>query len=113
MVAKNQDIEEVTKCCDVCLKNCSTPASPALACSSTGTRLGLHINYASPHGNRYSLVDAFSKFLDVHVTKTITSAATVELVKNSCCNYGLPDIVGKCSLVCIIRNAAIISEKWC
>ena len=48
------------------------------------------------------IVDAFSKFLVVHVTNSITSAATTELLRKSFCNYGLPDIVVSDNASCFV-----------
>lgn len=103
----DQDIEEVTKCCDICFKNYSTPASPVLAWPSAGTPWSrLHVDYAGPLENKYFLVivDAYSKFLDVHVTSSITSAATIELLRKSFSNYGLPDIVVSDNASCFVSQ---------
>lgn len=92
----DQDIEEITKCCDVCFKNFSATAKPVLSWPSADSPWSrLHIDYAGPVDNKYYLVivDSFTKFLDVHVTSSITSASTIELLRRSFCNFGIPDMV--------------------
>lgn len=92
----DQDIEEVTKCCDICFKNFSTTAKPVLSWPSANSPWSrVHIDYAGPLDHKYFLVmvDSFSKFLDVHVTDSITSSATIDLLRKSFCTFGLPEVI--------------------
>ena len=55
----------------------------------------VHIDYAGPIDNKYILVavDAYSKFIDVQVTSSMTSNVTIELLRKVFCNFGIPDVV--------------------
>ena len=92
----DDDITEVTKSCHICFKNFENPKSTVLTWSCSGKIWSrLHIDYAGPVENKYFLVivDSYSKFLDVHVTNSMTSNATIELLRKSFCNFGLPDVI--------------------
>ena len=53
------------------------------------------MDYAGPVDDFYFLVivDSHSKFMDVHVTKSTSSAVTISMLRNTFSNFGLPDIV--------------------
>ena len=92
----DQDIEEVTKSCNICCRNFRSQASPVLSWSGSGSPWSrIHIDYAGPVENKYFLVvvDSFTKFLDVHVTNSMTSTVTIDLLRKSFCNFGLPDVI--------------------
>ena len=92
----DQDIAEVTKNCNICFKNFHSPKSPVLSWACSGKPWSrLHIDYAGPVENKYFLVivDSYTKFLDVHVTNSMTSTVTIDLLRKSFCNFGLPDIL--------------------
>lgn len=85
----DQDIDEVTKCCDICFK-------PVLSRPSANEPLSrLHIDYADPLDNKYFFViaDSLTKSLNVQVTNSITSSAATDLLKKSFCNFGLPEVI--------------------
>ena len=55
----------------------------------------VHIDYAGPmEGKMFLLiVDAHSKWLEVHSTNSATSTATIELLRKSFATLGLPEVV--------------------
>ena len=92
----DQDIGEITKNCHICFTNFQPHQAPVLSWPSPGKSWSrIHIDYAGPVEGKYFLViiDAYSKFLDVHVTGSMTSSVTIELLRKNFCNYGIPDIV--------------------
>ena len=92
----DQDIAEVTKNCEICFTNYQSNQAPVLTWSPPGKAWSrLHIDYAGPIDDKYFLViiDAHSKFLDVQVTTSMSSSATIELLRKTFSNFGIPDIV--------------------
>lgn len=92
----DQDIEEVSRSCDLCYKNFKPSASPVLSWPSAGSPWArVHIDYAGPIDNKYFLVivDSFTKFLDVQMSSSMTSNTTIELLRKSFCNFGLPEVI--------------------
>ena len=55
----------------------------------------VHIDYAGPFEGKSFLVmiDAYSKWMEVHITNPTTTAATIELMRRSFATLGLPDVV--------------------
>ena len=55
----------------------------------------VHIDYAGPmEGKMYLLmVDAHSRWMEVHVTNSATSTATIELLRRTFATLGLPEVV--------------------
>ena len=92
----NQDISEMIKNCSICFKNFHPNQAPVLSWSSPGKSWSrVHVDYAGPLDNKYILVvvDAYSTFIDVHVTSSRTSNVTIELLRKVFCNFGVPDVV--------------------
>ncbi|BES93435.1 Hypothetical Protein NTJ_06246 [Nesidiocoris tenuis] len=63
-----------------------TPASPMER---------IHVDYAGPFKNHYFLiiVDAYSRWVDVHPVRNMTSATTIELLKRFFTDFGLPHVI--------------------
>ena len=92
----DQDIAELTKSCHICFKNFQNPQAPVLSWPCSGKPWSrLHIDFAGPIDNKYFLVivDSYTKFLDVHICSNTTSTVTIDLLRKSFCNFGLPDVV--------------------
>ena len=55
----------------------------------------LHVDYCSPIDNKFLLVivDATSKFIDVHITNCTNSNNVIDLLRKSFSNFGIPDVV--------------------
>ena len=91
------EIVKKVKGCYKCQSNQSAPAEaplhpwewPGLPWSR------IHIDYAGPYKGEMFLVvmDAFSKWLEVHRMKSITSTATIEKLREMFATHGLPATV--------------------
>ena len=57
--------------------------------------LRIHADYAGPFQGRMLLilVDAHSKWMDIHITSSATSAVTIEKMRSSFATLGLPEIM--------------------
>ena len=64
-------------------------------------------------------MDAYSKFIDVHFASSMNSSVTIELLRKSFANFGIPDtivsdnapnLVSKEIREFYLRNG--ISQKW-
>ena len=55
----------------------------------------MHIDYAGPFQGRMFLVlmDAYSKWLEVHITKSSTTGITLDLLRKSFSTLGLPEVI--------------------
>ena len=90
----DQDIVKKVKSCDECQAHQSTPAEaplhpwewPGLPWSR------LHVDYAGPYKGEMFLIviDAYSKWLEVHYMKSTTSNATIEKLREIFATHGLP-----------------------
>ena len=90
----DQEIVKKVKSCDKCQSNQSAPAEaplhpwewPGLPWSR------MHIDYAGPYKGEMFLVvvDAYSKWLEVHRMRSITSTATIEKLREMFATHGLP-----------------------
>ncbi|XP_055916947.1 uncharacterized protein K02A2.6-like [Eupeodes corollae] len=93
----DRGIEDLIKSCHACRLQQPSPEKSALipwnAADHAWSRI--HIDYAGPiHGNYLLIiVDSFSKWIEVFKTKTITSACTINFLRETFCRYGLPDII--------------------
>ncbi|XP_011860844.1 PREDICTED: uncharacterized protein K02A2.6-like, partial [Vollenhovia emeryi] len=83
----SEDIERLVKRCDPCSLTrklpIKVPISPWPIPSKPLERL--HVDYAGPIDGQYILVfvDAYSKFIDVAITPTISAIRTVELCRET------------------------------
>jgi len=90
----DEDIEELVKHCSYCQKaNPSLPKAPLHSWewpSQPWSRL--HLDFAGPFmGHMYLLiVDAHSKWVDVHIIQSITSEKTIEKLRSVLATHGLP-----------------------
>ena len=90
----DQEIVKKVKGCNKCQSNQSAPTEAPLHPwewpGSPWSRI--HIDYAGPYKGEMFLVvmDAYSKWLDVHHMKSITSTATIEKLREMFATHGLP-----------------------
>ena len=90
------DIEEKVRSCNQCTMNNCKPLQPKLVWPGPGkTWSRLHIDYCGPIENHYFLiiVDAHSKFIDIHSCSSMTSRGTIECLRKSFANFGIPDCI--------------------
>ena len=90
----HSDIEKLVKSCQVCQESRASPAPAPLHPwewpSQPWSRI--HLDFAGPFlGHQYLvLVDAHSKWIDVHMMNSITSTKTIEKLRIIFANFGLP-----------------------
>lgn len=93
----SEDIERLVRQCDTCALNQKLPVKVPLDPWPTPSRPmeRVHIDYAGPIDGQYLLVsvDAYTKFLDVVITPTISANRTVELCREFFSRYGPPDVL--------------------
>ena len=92
----NSEIEELTKSCDLCCKNFKSSKPQTLSWTFPSRPWSrVHIDYCGPiEGKQFLiLVDPYTKFIDVHYTSTTTSSKTIELLRKSFANFGIPDTI--------------------
>ena len=78
------DIEQLVKTCSICQKSRPAPASAPLHPWEWPSQL----DFAGPFMGH--MFDAYSKWLDVHMMQFITSSKTIEKLRITFANYGLP-----------------------
>lgn len=87
-------IEELVKTCHVCQESRPTPAAAPLHPwewpSQPWSRI--HLDYAGPFlGHMFLIIiDAHSKWMDVHLMQSISAAKTIEKLRIVFANHGLP-----------------------
>ena len=87
------DIEEKVKSCNDCTLKNAQGKEPKLEWPQTSKPWQrLHIDYCGPINGKYVLViiDSFTKFMDAHVCNTPTSQITMELLRKTMSNFGIP-----------------------
>ena len=55
----------------------------------------LHADYAGPFLGKMFLIiiDAYSKWIEVHITNSATSAITIDKLRNTFATFGLPEVL--------------------
>ncbi|KAI0241195.1 hypothetical protein LSAT2_000115 [Lamellibrachia satsuma] len=93
----DHDIERRVKTCDICMRSRPIPTEASLPPWSLPDRpwFRLHIKYAAKIMGRMILVviDAHSKWIDVHFTSGATSAITSGKLQQSFSTHGIPDVI--------------------
>ena len=93
----DKDIEERVQCCLECQSNqCSPPLSPLQPWKwPTRPWSRLHADFAGPFMGRMFLIiiDAHSKWLEVHPVTSITSTVTIQHMRTIFSTFGLPEIL--------------------
>ena len=93
----DSDIENLVKSCSVCQESRPAPATAPLRSwewpSQPWSRI--HLDFAGPFlGHMFLiLVDAHSKWLDVHIMQSITATKTIEKLRIVFADHGLPQKV--------------------
>ena len=88
----NSDIENVTKLCVVFFANVKANKESILSWPTPSKPWScFHIGFCGPVEKKFLLmiIDAFSKFLDLHVTNNIV----IGKLRNTFSNFGIPDVI--------------------
>lgn len=93
----DQDIEKKVKKCEQCQVHQNAPAeAPLHPWEWPGQPWNrLHIDYAGPYkgGMFLVLIDAYSKWLEIHQMNSTTSTSTIEKLREIFATHGLPETV--------------------
>ena len=93
----DHDIEQCVKSCTVCQTSRKDPPVAPLHTWSWPEKpwTRVHIDYAGPMEGKMFLVivDAHSKWIDIHITNSSTSSVTIELLRKTFAALGLPEVV--------------------
>ena len=93
----DREIEACVKACQMCQSNQKAPPAVPLHPWSYPSRpwARVHIDHAGPFMGKLFLlvIDAHSKWLDVHITPSTSTAATVEALRKSFSTFGLPEVL--------------------
>ena len=93
----NAAIEEVVKQCPNCQESCPSPAVAPLHPWEWPSHpwQRLHLDFAGPFlGHMYLvLVDAHSKWMEVHLMQSITASKTIESLRIIFSSHGLPQTI--------------------
>ena len=93
----DKEIEHYVKECSDCQSTQKEPPSVPLHPWTWPERpwSRVHIDYAGPlEGKMFLLImDAHSRWMEIHVTNTASSMATIELLRRSFATLGLPEVV--------------------
>ena len=93
----DKDLEQRVKSCDVCQQSQKSPPVISLHPWSWPSKpwTRVHIDYAGPFMGRMFLlvIDAHTKWLEVHPTSVTTSTATITLLRRSFATFRLPAVV--------------------
>lgn len=93
----DHDVEMVVKSCQICQEHRNVPAVAPLHPWNWPERpwQRLHVDYAGPFMGKmfFILIDAHSKWMDVYPVNSATSATTIECLRKSFSNHGLPELI--------------------
>ena len=90
------DIEERVKNCNQCTVANKQINEPKMYWPETGkTWERLHIDYCGPVDNLFYLIiiDSHSKFMDVHACRKTDSSTTIECLRKTFANFGIPKFI--------------------
>ena len=104
----DSDIEQKAKQCDQCqINQKKSPIAPMHPWEWPGKPWSrIHLDYAGPFQGRMFLVmvDSHSKWLEVHVTHSASSAVTIEKIQTTFAALGLPETVVTDNGTCFISQ---------
>lgn len=93
----DKNVEDTVKSCTTCQEHRNIPAPAPLHPWDWPDRpwSRIHVDYAGPFMEKmfFVLVDAYSKWMDVYPVSSATSATTIECLRTSFSNHGLPELL--------------------
>ena len=87
------DLEQVTKSCTECFANNKLKGiKPSKWPETQSVWQRLHVDWCGPVEGYYFfiVIDSKSKFLDIHASKNLTTAKTIEHLRKTFSNFGVP-----------------------
>ncbi|XP_043093292.1 LOW QUALITY PROTEIN: uncharacterized protein K02A2.6-like [Puntigrus tetrazona] len=102
----HQDVERLVKTCRMCQEHRNVPAVAPLHPWNWPEKpwQRLHVDYAGPFMGKmfFVLIDAHSKWIDVYPVNSATTASTIDCLRNSFSNHGLPELIVSDNATCFI-----------
>lgn len=93
----DKDIEDLVKSCRLCLENTDNPPKGELHCWSWPSEPNqrLHLDFCGPiDGYMYLvIIDSFSKWVDVREMFNIKVEATINVLREYFCTWGIPRMI--------------------
>ena len=104
----DQDLESKVQRCVACQSKRHSPAKAPLHPWEYPKRpwSRIHVDYAGPYQGKMLLVivDAFTKWLEVHVMNSSTAEATVEKLRTTFATFGIPETVVSDNGTCFVSE---------
>jgi len=104
----NQDIEDKVRHCQQCQLNQKAPEAVTMHPWEYPKRpwSRVHVDYAGPFWGKMFLiiVDAYSKWIDVHPTDVATSEATIDKLRVTFANQGVPEVLVSDNAACFTSD---------
>ena len=104
----DQDLESKVQRCVACQSKRHSPAKAPLHPWEYPKRpwSRIHMDYAGPYQGKILLVivDAFTKWLEVHVMNSSTAEATVEKLRTTFATFGIPETVVSDNGTCFVSE---------
>ncbi|KAJ8356519.1 hypothetical protein SKAU_G00193130 [Synaphobranchus kaupii] len=106
----DEDIENLVKTCSTCQAHRRTPAAAPLHPWEWPGKpwRRLHMDYAGPFMGKMFLViiDAHSKWIDVYPVNSATSTTTIDCLRHSFSNQGIPEMIVSDNATCFVSAEA-------
>lgn len=104
----DKKVEDTVKGCTTCQEHRNMPAPAPLHPWDWPDKpwSRIHVDYAGPFMEKmfFVLVDAHSKWMDVYPANSATSATTIECLRTSFSNHGLPELLVSDNGTCFIST---------
>ena len=104
----DKEVEDTVKACTTCQEHRNVPAPAPLHPWDWPNKpwSRLHVDYAGPFMGKMFLVliDAHSKWMDVYPVNSATSAITIECLRTSFSNQGLPELLVSDNGTCFVST---------
>ena len=104
----DKEVEDTVKACTTCQEHRNVPAPAPLHPWDWPDKpwSRIHVDYAGPFMGKmfFVLIDAHSKWMDVYPVNSATSATTIECLRTSFSNHGLPELLVSDNGTCFIST---------
>lgn len=104
----DKEVEDTVKACEICQEHRNAPAPAPLHPWDWPDKpwSRIHVDYAGPFMGKmfFVLIDAHSKWMDVYPVNSATSATTIECLRTSFSNHGLPELLVSDNRTCFVSR---------